>query len=463
VLKIPAISVADSPASDLSRQKKQHSKATPIGREPLDSGIELGGEAGVSGIGFGRFWQSSAWIAAVLGGIGLLAGGVFLISRGDRVPPIQEDGSVSGNHDEGIATPDDDEKGRTVFRPQIKSDRPDDSNQVVGRTSTAAPPPVNGTAASVKRSSKDTGTVLALADFGVPVPAGATGIEVDGVSLPLRNIQTLTGQRNVTLVLPLGKHVVRFSKGDTPRVVEPSRWFIDGYREAMARVQEGVRWDFDRLLDLSRQSLDRFSEPLVPHFWGNYYWQEGEFEAAARHYTWALEITPTFAPAYFNLAALHHQQGNSAAAHRYLRLADLWNIQNAYGLSAALGALRGAMGALQLDPDNDDADWYISAHDEMTVRDRDMIAVLQSSAEFAPRLAERAKILNNLGAYFEHTGRPEYALQSYRSAAAVLAATGVDAEERRVILGILENLARVCRSASMPEYRRYERLQAMMQ
>ncbi len=99
----------------------------------------------------------------------------------------------------------------------------------------------------------------------------------------------------------------------------------------------------------------------------------------------------------------------------------------------------------------------------LTPRDQDMIAVLRSAAEFAPRATERAKILNNLGAYFEHVGKPELALESYRTAASVLGAAKLENEERRVIQGILENLARVCRKADMPEYRRYERLQAMVQ
>jgi hypothetical protein len=69
--------------------------------------------------------------------------------------------------------------------------------------------------------------------------------------------------------------------------------------------------------------------------------------------------------------------------------------------------------------------------------------------------------LNNLGAYFEHVGKSDRALESYRSAAAVLSNIELNKEERRVIQGILQNLTRVCRSADMPEYRRYERLQEM--
>ena len=101
-------------------------------------------------------------------------------------------------------------------------------------------------------------------------------------------------------------------------------------------------------------------------------------------------------------------------------------------------------------------------HGELTARDRDLLSVLQSAAEFSPRLVERAKILNNIGAYFEHEGKPELALEHYRTAASALHRGRPSQDERRVIEAILNNLTRVCRAANMPEYRRYERLQAMV-
>jgi tetratricopeptide (TPR) repeat protein len=302
-----------------------------------------------------------------------------------------------------------------------------------------------------------------LRDFGVAIPPGASIVEVDGVALPVRNPSELAGQAGVPLVLPYGKHVVRFAKTNPPRVIEPKRWFLDAYREAATQVHENGRWSFDRLLELSRRSLDRFTEPLVPHLWGNFYWQEDQHDAAVRHYAWALEIAPTFAPSYFNLAQLSHERGDDDAARRYLRLADLWNAQNAYGLSNALNGLRTSLGSGEESADEDQPDWFVADHGSLTSRDQDMIAVLRSAAEFAPRPTERAKILNNLGAYFEHIGKPELALESYRTAASVLGAAKLENEERRVIQGILENLARVCRKADMPEYRRYERLQAMVE
>jgi hypothetical protein len=460
VLHIPATRPAARPESALAPQKIER----PTG--PLDSGMDWPAASGTHPSTIARLWRNPVWIAALLGGVALIGSGLFLLLRNDTARPA--DGTSAALD----RTPDDDvhneEQRRTVFRPQIKSDETNQGPAAAqgndARASDMATYKLPGTA---KPSGKETGTAAAtgswgLIDFGVSVPPGATLIEIDGVTLSIRNPGELVGERDVALVLPLGKHIVRFTKAEAPRTVEPKRWFIDAYREVAARVQDGGRWDFDRLLDQSRQSLDRFTEPLVPHFWGNYYWQEGEFDAAARHYTWALEIAPSFAPAYFNLAALAHERGHDDTAQRYLRLADLWNAQNAYGLSQALSVLRAALGELNAAVADDEPDWYVPTRDALTVRDRDMVAVLHSTAEFSPRIAERAKILNNLGAYFEHVGKPEYALQSYRSAAAVLGTAKLSSEERLVIQGILENLSRVCRKADMPEYRRYERLQAMM-
>ena len=65
--------------------------------------------------------------------------------------------------------------------------------------------------------------------------------------------------------------------------------------------------------------MDRFDNPLMPHFWGNYYFQEQELDAAVRHYQWALKIAPTFAPSYYNLAVIEHRRKNTDASLKYLQ------------------------------------------------------------------------------------------------------------------------------------------------
>jgi tetratricopeptide (TPR) repeat protein len=455
VLSIPATRAAVRPAS-------RESPAPQIG-SGVDSRASFSGESEQA-----SSWFNPTWVAALAAGVVLLGIGLFLVlrsgtdsARGDGAAAVTERAS----HE---ALPDRDTPS-SVFRPQIKAEAIDSdqsSPQQEADTNLADIAAYKAPGApGVRLKGTATGSIEScnLRDFGVLMPPGASLIEIDGVELPIRNAAELAGKGGVPLVLPLGRHVIRFTKSDSPRVVEPRRWFSDVYLEATAALQENGRWSFDRLLDQSRQTLDRFAEPIVPHCWGNYYWQEGELEAAARQYIWAVQIAPTFAPAYLNLAALAHQRGAGATAHRYLRLADLWNAQNAYGLSKALAQLRGTLGEPDATATEDEPDWYVSTQDELSERDRDMAAVLHSAAEFSPRIAERAKILNNLGAYFEYVGKPDRALESYRSAAAVLGTAKLSSEEQRVIHGILENLARVCRKSDMPEHRRYERLQAMTQ
>ncbi len=431
----------------------------------MDSGIDLTGHSVSRPSAAGDFLSRPVLVSILGGGFVLLIIGVTLVMRNpDRSSQPQTDG---GQNDGRPAEPD--TPGTDVFRP------------TVGRSGDSAPGVVDSEPKpklSAIDKSKDSGTSepkvkadtgpfalesWGLRDFGITIPPGANVIEIDGVLLRVKNPAELAGQGGVPLVLPYGTHIVRFSKTDAPRVIEPKRWFLDAYRDAAKQVRDGDRWSFDRLLELSRRTLDRFTEPLVPHMWGNYYWQEGQLDAAARHYAWALEIAPTFAPSYLNLASLAHQRGEDDAARRYLRLADLWNAQNAYGLAAVSNGLRASIGVEEEPTEDDQPDWFVAQHGAMTPRDRDMMAVLRSAAEFAPRTTERAKILNNLGAYFEHEGKPELALESYRTAASVFAKSKLEADERRVIHGILENLTRLCRKADMPEYRRYERLQAMVQ
>ncbi len=408
--------------------------------------------------------RSPAWFATIAGGIALCVIGLIMLLSG---PSATEDGggpdAVGGTADTTNA----DGKPDDLFRPTATTDDdrtnvppgPADTEPPRVAASKPAPPPRTPAKIGEAALSLDAWNTY---DFGIQIPRGATTLEIDGVALPVRELDELAAAGRAAVVLPLGRHIVRFARNEPPRVVEPKRWFLDAYREATEQVKEGGRLDFDRLLDMSRRTMDRFTDPLVPHLWGNYYWQERQLDAAARHYVWALSIAPTFAPSYFNLAQLAHDRGDDAAARRFLRLAELWNVQNAFGLAQATVALGGALDEPAVAEELDERDWLTPQYNALSARDRDMTDVLRSAAEFAPRVTERAKILNNLGAYFEHEGKPELAMEHYRAAASVFASATLTPDETRVIRAILENLARLCRKADMPEYRRYERLQAMV-
>jgi tetratricopeptide (TPR) repeat protein len=413
--------------------------------------------------------HNPAWIAILVLGVGLAGVGVFLLTRDTPTDDPRAAAPGIGRSDEREAgsVPPTDAKNETA-RPSVplKQRTPQDTASVQVKRPAAAKieaekPPADPAVATAGPTRPSDLHAWAMSDFGVVIPAGAVAIEIDGVTLGAKSVDELARAGRTVLVLPLGKHLIRFPGTNFSELVEPRRWFLDAYREAAAQVKEGDRWSFDRLLDASRRTMDRFTEPLVPHLWGNYYWQEGEFDAAARHFVWAAQIAPTFAPSYLNLAMVEHQRGNASAARRYLRLADLWNAQNAYGLALISNSLHAALGDSKTAND-EEPDWLTASESALSARDRDVVAVLRSAAAFTPRPAERAKILNNVGAYFEHEQKPELALENYRLAAGVFAAEKPTAEEGRVIQGILENLARVCRNARMPEHRRYERLQAMV-
>ena len=299
-----------------------------------------------------------------------------------------------------------------------------------------------------------------LDQFGITIPAAAQMIELDGIRLPVGDLTEWSRRVPLPLVLPRGIHRVRFRAGGPARLVAPRRWFWDVYREAMAKAQQDGKWSFELLIQFSQHDLDRFTDPLVPHFWGNFFWQEGDRAAAARHYRWALHIVPTFAPSYFNLAQFELERGNQAEAVGYLRLADLWNAQNAYGLNIASAAL---WSKLPVEQTNSGPVRLIPIDTILAQQDRDMVATLRSAAAFATRATEHVKILNNLGAYFEHIGRPELALEHYRAAVVALEAPQLDADQRRVLRAVFQNMARVCRNADMAESIRYERLQAMLE
>ena len=451
---------------DIPAKKPSGSAMTPTPPTPLEQAKSAATDTHAAWRKSHSLSGNSLWLALLCGGAVLLCAGIFIVVKGHNTRGIAAHQDTPGGQRAGKPRVDD-EPRPSVFRPTVP-----DSESRPTRIEATGPGKSDSKEKHVEAPSKSPEVPTAarpevpetwsLRDFGVTIPPGANMIEVDGVELPVRRPANLSVSNGTTLVLSPGKHVVRFSRSDAPRVVEPKRWFLDAYRELSGQMMNDGRWSFDRLLEASGRTLDRFTEPLVPHFWGNYYWQEGQRDAAARQYQWALQIAPTFVPAYFNLALIEQQRGNPRSARRYLRLASLWNTQNAYGLSLALHGLQTALDSAESGREADEPDWYTAEDVQLESRDRDMIAVMRSAAEFAPRTSDRAKILNNIGAYFEHSGKPELALENYRSAAGVFSTGRLEPEEKLVIAAVLENLARVCRDAGMPEHRRYERLQTIV-
>src|SRR5262249_50381057 len=62
-----------------------------------------------------------------------------------------------------------------------------------------------------------------LADCGIEIPVSANTLEVDGVTISIRDPAGLAGRGSIPLVLPMGKHIVRFARTGPAQVIEPRR------------------------------------------------------------------------------------------------------------------------------------------------------------------------------------------------------------------------------------------------
>ncbi len=291
-------------------------------------------------------------------------------------------------------------------------------------------------------------------EYGLFVPPDADVLVVDGVAAPPAALEVSAGHRRLFVCLSPGKHVVRFKRRGKARSVSISTPFLEAYERAATAVSTGNRWDFELLVRQSIACFEKFDSPVIPHFWGNYYWQQGNPAAARRHYLWALDIWPNFAPSLFNLGILAKKEGREREANQLLSLARLWNWQDAYGLARPLcehppsEPLPDAFASLNqiLKP------WTTALTDE----DRDVVTILKTSAAFVPDEREAVKLVNNIGAYFEHVGKYDLALAYYRKALS----QSVEGKEetRELVLPILRNLARATGKGNMPEAGRYARM-----
>jgi len=288
---------------------------------------------------------------------------------------------------------------------------------------------------------------------GVYVPEDAEVLVVDGVSAPRAALELLDRRQKLFLCLSPGKHIVRFKREGRPRSVSITRRFLDSYEQAAGALSRNGELDFELLVRQSLACLERFDSPLIPHLWGNYYWQRGEFDAARRHYAWALNIMPNFAPSLFNLGVLAKKQGEEREGAELLALAKVWNWQDGYGLASLLCDYP------TIRPTRDFSvrlDVMVSPWAKtLTKQDSDVVAILTTSAAFVPDESEGIKLINNIGAYFEHVGKYEVAIEYYRKA---LNQASGRSETRSLVLPVLRNLARAAMKGAMPESRRYARM-----
>jgi tetratricopeptide (TPR) repeat protein len=263
-----------------------------------------------------------------------------------------------------------------------------------------------------------------------------------------------------TLVVPAGRHVVQLSAAQPPRMVESLEGFVEFYKGSVARFSTGDAYDFEKLIRATAATSGVFQEPLLPHHWGNYFWQNEDREAAVRLWNEAVRIDPGFAPAHLNLSHAHAESGDPDRARQEAQLAALLNVQDAFGISAHLVQLRQR---LQLPPVPHDAvrflpERYEESSSSLTVEQERGLRVLSTIAEVCVDPVERIRAINNIGVYLTHEQQPRLGLKYFRNGLREVLAMGQHPESAELKRYFLANLERGFKTAGMGEHVIYARM-----
>lgn len=300
-----------------------------------------------------------------------------------------------------------------------------------------------------------------------PPAAGAPGwsiaagriqqLVVDGqdIVLPVDWIGVATW----SLALPGGQHLVKLP-GQTAKLTPISQSFGDLYDRQAALCQTEGKWDFDKLCAATTGRLIAFPEPILPHCWGNYYWQEGDKDAAIRHWNRAIQAEPAFAPAHLNLAFAALAANDSATALSEWQLALRLNVQNAYGIAEHLQELRKSLppaaSPVRFDPRR-----YVQSPHPLSAEQQGLVDAGLALGAYSGGLLGQAKARNNVGVYLLASDRlPAAAAEQFRAALDDVVLAADPAREPALIGQLLANLAQATSQLGLPESRMYARLNA---
>ncbi len=261
-----------------------------------------------------------------------------------------------------------------------------------------------------------------------------------------------------TFVHPDGSHATSLS----PQLVSAGQPFMDYYADRVSGLRDGGNWNFGLLLNACRSHGGVFLDPLLPHCWGNYYWQAGDADAALRHWNWAIRIEPTFAPSHLNRAFAFHFQQQPQKAREALALAYVFNIQDCYGIRDHVLSLQRKLilsACLNTRPQFDPDD-FAAPVEQLTVEDQQVVGILETISDYAGRPQAKAKAMNNAGVYLLRTAsKPRLALEYLRQAQGFLARANVVAAEDKLAAVILDNMEQAATLADYPERSLYAQLQ----
>lgn len=292
---------------------------------------------------------------------------------------------------------------------------------------------------------------------GIRIPRAAEIIEVNGFRLPMTNIDGLQESPSPVLFLPPGRHAVRFRTSEPPMQITIENDFTAAYAEARRFFDIAGRIRVEDLIDRGGRTMDVHGASLLLNFHGADYAAKNQWQAAERKFRRALRVNPMFSPAHLNLAYTLMQQERRDEAAIELELADLFNIGNVFGLTAAITDFRRQFSIDR--PDTADtapiqfvAGDYVSS-EPLTVEDERITSVMQAISKYAVRGEDRGKILNNLAIHFAESGRTELALEHFRNALAALKTAGPERFE--LANRILGTMSDVCRQAGFEEADEY--------
>ena len=235
-----------------------------------------------------------------------------------------------------------------------------------------------------------------------------------------------------------------------------SHSFVEHYQRELAALQAGGRWDFEKLCDATRPTWGAFRDPLLPHFWGNFFWQAEQPEAAIRFWKLAVRVLPSFAPAHANLAFAAKVQGDTKKALNETALAARLNPLDAFGLEAHLNQLREQLGwweSVTTEPRWSEGD-YAADTASVSGEARQVVNVLRTIAQYATQAADRSRALNNAGVYLAQQRQHEAAVSLFQEALTMAASQPgePDGELLKTVFGNLEQSAKAARLAEHTLY-----------
>jgi tetratricopeptide (TPR) repeat protein len=283
---------------------------------------------------------------------------------------------------------------------------------------------------------------------------------LDGVSISLPGAGWPS--ESWDLILPPGKHFVKAETTGEASIRLINKGFMEFYTASAAKHRNKEGFNYEKLVAASRSVLGVYREPLLPHFWGNYFWEQNQPDAAIRYWKWSIRIKPTFAPAHLNLAYAYHKQGALEKARHELILASGLNFQDGFGIAEHLQELRTSLqqpdfdiaATLNYDPID-----YALLNESLSDNESRTISAINMIGILSERNRSKARTLNNIGAYLlQRVDKPQWALDYFFRACDSLVVHGEVEADRECRMMVLANIVESMKRLDMVEGKIYSDL-----